>query len=229
MAGKRKYTRRKRKTSKRTTYRRKKTNADLTLVRNPKIGGFPKALFTKLKYVHSGALNPDVGGLNDIDVFRANGMFDPDATGAGHQPRGFDQWMAIYDHYYVKRSKITVNYHNGDGSLEAMVGIALRDDTPTETDPNDYMEQDSKYKLIGRVGSSDCHATLTKYFDWRKTHGSSYTDDQNKGSSTGDPAEQALFHVWAGSPWGGNVTNIYVNITIEYQVLFTELKDLTSS
>lgn len=41
--------------------------------------------------------------------FAANGMYDPDITGVGHQPMGFDQLAAIYQRYRVNACKITVD------------------------------------------------------------------------------------------------------------------------
>lgn len=41
-------------------------------------------------------------------VFRGNGAFDPDYTGVGSQPKGFDQQEILYDMYHVLGSKITV-------------------------------------------------------------------------------------------------------------------------
>lgn len=204
-------------------------NKDLTLIKEPKNGGFPKSVFTKLRYVWNGTLNPGAGGINAIQVFRANSVYDPDYTGAGNQPRGFDEWMAVYDHFYVKRSKIKVTFHNGDGSLENIVGVALRDDFATEANPVDYQEQDCKWRLIGRVNSSDNHCVIRKYYNYAKQNYSKYTDDQNKGSVAGDPSEVGYFHCFAGQPWGSDSTNIYVTAEIIYDVLFTELKDFTQS
>lgn len=47
-------------------------------------------------------------------VYLANGMYDPDYTGTGHQPKYFDQWGALYKRYLVFGSKIYVE--NGDNS-----------------------------------------------------------------------------------------------------------------
>jgi len=40
--------------------------------------------------------------------FRGNSVFDPDLTGAGSQPNGFDQWSAFYNSYVVLSSHIEV-------------------------------------------------------------------------------------------------------------------------
>ena len=41
---------------------------------------------------------------------RLNSLFDPNLSGLGHQPRGFDQLMAVYEKYTVVAAKITVCY-----------------------------------------------------------------------------------------------------------------------
>ncbi len=42
--------------------------------------------------------------------FRGNSAFDPDLTGAGSQPTGFDQWSAFYNEYTVLSSHFEVEY-----------------------------------------------------------------------------------------------------------------------
>lgn len=41
------------------------------------------------------------GGVPNDYQFRLNSLFDPDFTGTGHQPYGFDQLTAIYSRYRV--------------------------------------------------------------------------------------------------------------------------------
>lgn len=43
--------------------------------------------------------------LFDLNYYRANGMFDPDRSGTGAQPAGFDQLIALYNRYIVLSTK----------------------------------------------------------------------------------------------------------------------------
>ena len=104
------------------------------------------------RYASRIIINPAAAG-NGVHVFSANGMYDPDLTGVGHQPRGFDEVMPLYDHYTVIGSKCTVaacNLSTGGGIL----GIALKDSTTTKT-ANDYLEDYTSNSIFGVSGVND--------------------------------------------------------------------------
>lgn len=44
--------------------------------------------------------------------FRLNSLFDPDFTGTGYQPLGFDQFSALYGRYAVQRTRFSIAYAN---------------------------------------------------------------------------------------------------------------------
>lgn len=76
-------------------------------------------------------LSPDnITGLTGSEyAFRLGSLFDPDFTGTGHQPWGFDQLAAIYQQYNVYRVKIqvkvvTANY--GGGTSIPFLAVNLR-------------------------------------------------------------------------------------------------------
>ena len=48
------------------------------------------------------------GASYTVKYFCANGMYDPNVTGTGHQPLLFDQYMALYHKYAVTSSRISV-------------------------------------------------------------------------------------------------------------------------
>ncbi len=56
-------------------------------------------------------------------TFRANGCFDPDQTGGGHQPRGFDQWKNLYNEYVVTSAKINVHAYSVDSSVPFLLSV----------------------------------------------------------------------------------------------------------
>lgn len=63
----------------------------------------PDRLMVKLKYTQK----IDFSGANTVaQIFRANGLFDPDLSGSGFQPNGFDQYAAFYTRYRVHAAKI---------------------------------------------------------------------------------------------------------------------------
>ena len=79
----------------------------LALGRSP----IPDKSLVKLRYCQRCAINPAAGVTNSY-LFRANSLFDPDLTGTGHQPLGFDEWAKFYRRYCVLGSKITVQAIN---------------------------------------------------------------------------------------------------------------------
>ncbi len=62
--------------------------------------------FLKLTYSQNITYVTGAGTASN-NVWRGNSIFDPDLTGVGHQPRGRDQWVLLYDRYAVYGSSIT--------------------------------------------------------------------------------------------------------------------------
>ncbi len=86
---------------------------------------FPEKMSVKLGYtslyvgLSTGATD---GLLGTSRTFNLNGLYDPDLTGTGHQPRGFDQITALYQQYRVKRIDIKVTFT--DPSVDGIIVCA---------------------------------------------------------------------------------------------------------
>lgn len=71
---------------------------------------FPQAIRTKLRYCDRITSLPDsTTGILQIP-YLANGMFDPQVSLGGHQPRGFDQFMNQYEVFTVHGSTLAITW-----------------------------------------------------------------------------------------------------------------------
>jgi hypothetical protein len=72
--------------------------------RNPFIdrGPFPPEIFTKHRYSENITLTTGTAGIyGTIQTYRLNSLYDPNLSGTGHQPYGFDEVVNIYGRYCV--------------------------------------------------------------------------------------------------------------------------------
>lgn len=69
--------------------------------------GMPLQYTCKLKYSEYADINVAAASTTNIR-FAANGLYDPNITGVGHQPNPFDQLMLFYTKATVIGSKITL-------------------------------------------------------------------------------------------------------------------------
>lgn len=88
------------------TVRRPFKRTKYTLYRSPgSASGFPDTIVTTLRYVDQRGFN--AAAADDTTyTYRMNDIFDPDFTGAGHQPMGYDQLAAVYNRFQVLSSSI---------------------------------------------------------------------------------------------------------------------------
>jgi len=200
-----------------------------------RIGGswmpFGISRMAKLKYCDTFTINPGVGSVGTY-VFSANGLYDPNISGLGHQPYGFDQLAALYNHYMVVGSKITVTPTFSDNNV--IVGIKLSDQTTLNTSaPMELMEQPGFRKKIYlqqasvvRAGVS-CNFSLRKFFGIR---GPILPNSAYSAYQTANPSEQAYYIVClAPVVAAGDIVNTSFTVTIQYTAKWTGPKELVAS
>lgn len=211
-----------------TRKRKRKTRA-MTRFRSMK-APLPTVLNTKLIYQGTVSLNPGAGGIAAVNVFSANGLFDPNVSGVGHQPRGFDELMPLYDHYVVHSAQCQVQMCAQDTTTPKQIGINLRDSSTVETDPNGYKESSyTTYKTCAYGGNQTVY--LKKNIDVRKflTRGNLMSDPECKGTVATNPTEQAYFHVWVAPIDTSDAGVEYVDVRLIFNVSFVEPKQPAQS
>lgn len=169
-------------------------------------------------------LNGGIGGTADTTVYSANGLFDPDISGVGHQPIGFDQMTALYDHYTVLGAKIRADFRN-NAAQPYYCYVAVRDTTTTSADSRVLIENGYvDYAPIDGTGNDRAMVTLRQNVDIAKflNRGDALSDSQLKGTASANPTEGVFFHVGVFAFAQEDAGACQVNVTIEYDVVFHE-------
>lgn len=183
----------------------------------------------RLRYTEAQSINPGAGGICGVNVYRANGMYDVDITGVGHQPRGFDQFMNMFDHFTVTSAVITATFLSTDGTYNTTVGVALRDKNDVELAPSDYTEhQNVKWKLMS---TNDDSKVIKMGFNAKSFFNISnpLNEKDLAGTAAANPTEGALFHVFVAPLQAVDAGAVDVYIQIDYCATFTEPTELQAS
>lgn len=195
----------------------------------------PRGLFAKSfkqshRYITKIALNPGVGTFSGT-VFSANGMYDPDISGTGHQPFHFDQLSELYNHYTVIGSKITVTFMAPDTTTQYICAIHTNAGTAIPTSITNVLEaREANWKYLssstagGRV-TVNRRCSLKKFLSQKVMQ-----EDQNAGTASGNPDEQVYFHVLvAGFDATTDPPVINAVVTIDYIAVWHEKKHISGS
>lgn len=216
-----------------TPARKKRRVTTWTVSSAPALSKSHRLLKTKqqvtLRYGAQIPLLGAVAGAAKSHVFSCNGLYDPDITGIGHQPRGFDQLMKLYDHYVVKKATIEVWVKNGGNA--AMIGVQVKDDATTSADFKDMIEDE--YSIIkgsnaaaGDVGGDVAYVRFS--VDVAKFLGGADIGTL-KGSASANPGEMCDFHVVAFPIDPVDTVNLDCVVKITYQADLMEPKQPVSS
>lgn len=194
--------------------------------------GFPNRMVFKHRYVENISMS-QVGGALFKYQYSANGMYDPNITGGGHQPMNFDNLTALYNHYTVIGSKIKVTFSDANtttGIVPTYAGIYLEDDTTSLTSYISIMEQK---KGTSRMLPTDNRQRADSFYlkySTRKSIGSGSVgilhDSNLSGTASANPLEQSYYTIWFQVADGSADQAYYCRVEIEYIAVWTELKQL---
>lgn len=196
----------------------------------------PKQLTTKLRYNTTVTINGGLIGSVARHVFRATSLYDPDYTSTGHQPRGFDQIMQLYDHFVVRACRIRVEFAaRASSSYTTIVGIALRDSSAGygSINVNDVLENGKVSHNLLPHCSSGQGSIRTMTMNFRPKQFLGVKDEmslgQLKGAEDANPTENAFFHVFAAALQSEDPAPIECNVQLEYLTTFIEPKAVGQS
>lgn len=207
---------RKRFRRKRRRFRRKKRSSkrsriNTVIIRGPTV--CPDKVLVKLKYSDNQLFT--AANLTTL-VYRGNGLFDPDQSGIGTQPYGFDQWAMFYQRYKVNAAKILIRIINESTTENAQVSCFPSTIT---THPFAFVQQavDAPYnkdRIVGPEGSSNIKY-LTNYTTTKSIRGTEFIDEDFASQTTTVPGRQWFYLVLANN-LDGSALRLRMQVTITY-------------
>jgi len=166
-------------------------------------------------------------------VFTANGLYDPDITGVGHQPMGFDQALAFYEHYTCVANEVTVTFCSGAANNDAIAcGFYLSSSATPVTVSDQIVENGLLYRkiLTSNVNNSKDIQTISAKINLTKFFGKKIiNEDDYRGNAAALPTEQAYMIFFVNNLSGTNTNPVIMDITTNYTVKFTEPKKIPQS
>lgn len=198
--------------------------------------GFPSQKLVRMRYADYFPMPP--GAITPIQrwSFSANSINDPDASGIGHRPLGWNEWNVFYEKYVVVSAKIRVTYQGGNASTMSMIaGLMVTDQSNfLPVSVNQIIEQGTtKYRHVSTATNGNAwNNVLTAHYNARKWHNVTDIKDCEslESNMNSDPTDRTYFNLYVAnytSDGTGNALQCYV--VIDYVVLVKDPKPLTGS
>ncbi len=179
----------------------------------------PDRMYTRLCYDFNNYPILSAGATGSL-LIAGNSCFDPDKTGVGHQPLGFDQFVGFYNRYRVHKSEITVEL------ISATLGchIVVTPTTTSSAPPDLTTALESPYTMSMPISSSVFKNVKTRKISTRKIWGmhSITQDDLYQAVYSADPVRLWLWKMMAETLDGASSATVRVNIRVTYYVEFFE-------
>ena len=156
--------------------------------------------------------------------FRGTSVYDPDYTGTGHQPYGFDQYSRLYNHYIVDKAIITIR--NASMGVNCVVGISLVPTASSEFNNNTCRERKgTTFMTLPNEGSMKA---LTSTYN-RKSIFTTAQDGDLTANVGANPQENYFFDCWCATNGATDPPAVALSVDITYFVTFSEPVQLDGS
>ena len=217
----------------------KRRRARKTFLRNTALSPFAQRYMCKMKYAEVRTVAGPIGGGLVQYNFNLNSIFDPNLSGFGHQPYGYDQLADLYNRYRVYRVDYAISAYNSDGSVNYSVVAALpANEVITgalgvaeimENPRAKYITQAPSAALKVLKGSVSLPSLVGR------SKAQYMADDRYQSQWGTSPSEQAVLNIMAGtiSGVGGNggtsTNTMNVSISLVYHVECFDVKNQIQS
>lgn len=179
----------------------------------------PRSQMVKFDYVVSFTLTEGAAGIGASYVHRLNSLYDPNSTGVGNQPLGYDQWSAFFNRSVVYKCIAEVQMVNA-GTFPGQFGcFTVSGASPIPTANAWASQYGAQMKLKATTGNN--------VFSFRRTYDigrllgvskSKIMDEEDYSESPAGPAvagnNQALFVIFTRGIGAVGVATVLLKLTM---------------
>jgi hypothetical protein len=191
---------------------------------------------TKLKYSAEVVLDAVAGSYASY-AFRAADLYDPDYSGTGHQPYGFDQLCSstgLYDQFIVRSATCQIRLCNTSAYTQHLFGMVIDQPTVVGSSVHDFLEQPRvASKLCPGTANGGLTNTIILRYDackfFRLTQSALMAKTDLQGGFASSPAEMVYFIFGVQSVASDNPAAVPIQVDIEYDAIFLEPRHLAAS
>jgi len=207
------------------TQRKKRAQQTFTLSKGVK-WGFPLRLYVKHRYVENVAATSTTGSVSPYR-WRANGMYDPNHTGTGHQPMYYDVCSTVYNHWTVIKSyaKFTFVPIQTYTTAPAALAVCLDDDTSSAATTAAMAESSKGQIKVAPPSLSDPIVLYCSFSAKDAFGGNPLSNDNLQGSLSADPTEQMVF-ITALEALNASTQTWNIQAEITYYAVWDELRTI---
>lgn len=195
---------------------------------NRSLQPIPARYICKMKYATT--IATDATGQY---IFNLNSLYDPDRTGIGHQPYGYDNLALLYNRYRV----ISTGYRvimpsTTNGSAITVSALPSNDLSITFADDSVIRENPRAKYIVQNPGATALvlHGKVYIPSLIGRTRAQYMADDQYQSVVTTSPSESALLYLAAFNALTGSpLSTVALNVILEFTVEWFDIKHVVQS
>lgn len=184
---------------------------------------------TRVKLAYNAFYNLSAATGTPFDQVFQSSANDPDFTGTGNQPLGYDEWSAFYNYYRVLGIAYDVEFASTNSSTPVSLIVVPTLSSATPTAIAALSLPYSKTRTVGQAGGMS-RARVKGFMSTRKINGmKSIEFEDNFGAPIGsDPNDKWYIHVMGYAGASAAPTG-FATIKMTYYIEFYERKTLAIS
>lgn len=192
-------------------------------------------LMVTLPYAENGIITEAAAGLGNYNTWVINSAFDPNFTGGGLQPLGFDQYAQFYGRYRVLSVKFEVDWGGRTAGEPTIVGVYASPQSTLPASSIAWTVQPTPTNRTNLIAGSTGGPTVVKQSQKVKIQNvmgvtsSEFKDDQDFSAIlTASPARPCYMHTWIKS-LTGTVGSVHYLVRIWMDIEFSQPVALSMS